>query len=465
MPSVKCCPNCFSKLESYSKPCYFCGCAEFTRTNQLALPLNTVLQGRYVTGKILGAGGFGITYKSFDMKTKKICALKEYVPVNCAMRLPGSEEMTVSTKGAQEIFDYGKVKFLREADTLKQLYSIPDVVKIQDCFEENGTAYFVMEYLEGATLNQLRRAYDGRIPFNLTCEIILRVADCLQIIHEKGNIFHRDISPENIMITKSAEVKVIDFGTAKYIHNQKSQTLSVVLKPGYAPVEQYSTASKQGAFTDVYALASTMYITLTGEKLPPAPDRVSNPHFRPLESYEFLGKNYKELTSILGRALRTKASERTQTMKEFADSLRKFYAKINPVGLNSDDNVVTDPQEDPPVDVTVPAKGYVRPYLIGLKDPVRYLYEIPVNTLIKIGRSTQQNNIVAAVKSVSKEHVELFYSTYEKTFIVKDKKSTNHTYINGKLCRPGKIYSARPGSVLSLAEGACEFRLGIEEMQ
>ena len=140
------------------------------------------------------------------------------------------------------------------------------------------------------------------------------------------------------MVTADLEVKIIDFGTAKYINNQKSQTLSVVLKPGYAPPEQYSTTSKQGAFTDVYALASTFYYVLTGKKIPAAPDRLVNEDFVPLEDYDFLGEQYAGLTLVLKDALRTSVKKRIQTMEEFASRLKSFHSSIT--GQKSDSSFV-----------------------------------------------------------------------------------------------------------------------------
>lgn len=258
------CPNCFNAIGSM-RPCPYCGNEQFDRKNPLALPVNVVLKNRYVVGRMLGAGGFGITYKCYDLKERKICAIKEYAPSTSATRLSDSLTLTATSVSRQEIFEHGREKFLGEAATLSQLQDIPDVVKIWDCFEMNGTAYFVMEFLSGSTLNGIKKAYGGRIEYSVAYGIILQAAESLGKIHEEGNIFHRDISPENIMVTADLEVKIIDFGTAKYINNQKSQTLSVVLKPGYAPPEQYSTTSKQGAFTDVYALASTLERTVLDE--------------------------------------------------------------------------------------------------------------------------------------------------------------------------------------------------------
>ncbi|MBQ9157131.1 MAG: protein kinase [Eubacterium sp.] len=499
------CPNCFHLIGEQADVCPYCGFHEFNRENQLALPTNWVLKNRYIAGKILGAGGFGITYKSFDIKHQRICAIKEYVPLENASRNKGDMSLNPTSSSRRELFEYGKKKFLDEADTLKKLQEIADVVKIYDCFSENGTAYFVMEYLDGSNLNAVRRQAGGRLPYHLAYKVILEAVTCMEEIHSKGNIFHRDISPENIMITRDNHVKVIDFGTAKYIHGKKSQNLSVVLKPGYAPPEQYTSSGKQGAFTDVYAMASTFYYILTGKKVPSAPDRLDpdgeNRRVVPLEEYSFLGEEYAQLTIVLDNALKVNAKERTQTMKAFAQELIQYneYWETHVKGKKSggkangesgggatEVQTVVDPEpsgekEDPggleatklpdppekdkdPVEVpTSPPPPRYRPYLQGMTKPVKgYRYFLPVNTMISIGRS-QSSNIMIPLHVIGRKHLELFFDTYNNLFYIADNHSVNQTVLNGVVCDPGKIYPAQPGSWLSLARDSCIFRLEVIE--
>lgn len=489
---IECCPNCFS-VTGKINPCPYCGYDKFSgKNNSLALPLNMVLHERYIIGRILGAGGFGITYLSFDMKRKEICAIKEYVPINSALRNKDTITLSASSTENKDIYDHGKEKFLGEAETLKKLHDISDVVQIWNCFEENGTAYFVMEYIDGATLNKVRASQGGRLPYRTAYEIIIKAARCLDEIHKKGNIFHRDISPENIMVTRKGEVKVIDFGTAKYIHGKKSQSLTVVLKPGYAPYEQYSSTSKQGAFTDVYALASTFYYVITGQKLQAAPDRMGEGgKIVPLESYDFLGVEYRDLTKILDNALKINYRERTQTMGELIQQLEEYNnnwwrkKEVLPEqaeGKNSASSisVTVGPDEISGEDTehdksTEPISGVsgsqnmqiqvqevkTYPYLEGRTGELRgSRYYIPINTMITVGRS-KINNIVINVPVIGREHLDIFYDSYSRSFFVMDKNSVNHTYIDGKKCEAGKIYPANPGSLLSLARDACVFQLGV----
>lgn len=458
------CPNCFQEIGA-KRPCPYCKNERFERTNPLALPVNVVLKNRYVVGKMLGAGGFGITYKCYDLKERKICAIKEYAPSASATRLSDCLTLTATSVSRQEIFEHGRDKFLGEAATLSKLQDIPDVVKIWDCFEMNGTAYFVMEFLSGSTLNGIRKAYGGRIEYNIAYGIILQAAECLGKIHKEGQIFHRDISPENIMVTSDLEVKIIDFGTAKYINSQKSQTLSVVLKPGYAPPEQYSTTSKQGSFTDVYALASTFYYVLTGRKIADAPDRLVNEAIIPLEEYDFLGEKYAGLTLILQEALRASSKKRIQTMEEFSTRLKAFHRSITADDSSTNPQNQEEKTELEQKDSDKKPVTRIYPYLEGKTDPIYgYRYYIPLNTMVTIGRS-KESNIIVNMGVIGRKHLEIFYDTDSGLFFMMDNHSVNHTYINNTLCNPEVIYPVKPGSYLRLAGNSCVFQLGVVNEQ
>lgn len=462
------CPNCFRKNPP-DQACPFCGYRRKEKS-PLALPLNVVLRERYVAGHELGSGGFGITYKGYDLKTERVCAIKEYVPVDMASRLGDSLAIVPTGSDKREAFAHGRQRFLREADTLRQLTDISDIVDIWDCFEENGTAYFVMEFVNGQNLNRISYNAGGHLPYEMASEVIVRVAQTMDVVHRECGIFHRDLTPENIMITKDAAVKIIDFGIAKYLPGEKSQSLSVMLKKGYAPPEQYYTSGKQGTFTDVYALAATFYKLLTGTKIEEATERLvrdkESQGIVPLESYPFLGEPFRKLTAILNRALRTNYRERTQTLGIFAAELLRFdqaYKKAVPADRRPTAKEPV-PTRSLKKKVSQKQKGlavHSYPYLEIVSEGGRgSRYYLPVAKMVTIGHAPSCN-IEIASRVVSRQHVEIFYDPYERLFYFQDSHSKNHTYLNGTLCDPSEIYPGKPGDLLALAGNACVFQLGV----
>ena len=231
----------------------------------LALPLGTVLAGQYEIDGILGQGGFGITYKALDRMNGKVVAIKEYFPDTMATRLPGQSQITTYPGDRGENFVYGKQCFLQEAETLAQFIGNENIVRIHSYFEEYGTAYFVMDYIEGTSLDEYVRQHGGKLGFDETAKLLIPVMDALGAVHGKG-IVHRDVSPDNIYITKEGGVKLIDFGAARQSLGDKSQSLDVILKHGFAPKEQYMRRGRQGPYTEVYALGATFYYVLTGKR-------------------------------------------------------------------------------------------------------------------------------------------------------------------------------------------------------
>lgn len=217
--------------------------------------------GKYLIGRVLGQGGFGITYIGRNMENEEIVAIKEYFPDGQIAR---TIQQTVSVyTGKEEAFEKGKIRFKYEADVLSQFGDFPGIVDYKDYFETNGTAYFVMEYVEGITFKDYIEQKGGTISFQEVVAILMPIMDALGEMH-RHEIIHRDISPENIYITRDKHVKLLDFGAARYANSENNQSLSIILKHGYAPKEQYYTRGNQGPWTDIYAVAATAYYALTG---------------------------------------------------------------------------------------------------------------------------------------------------------------------------------------------------------
>lgn len=274
--------------------------------------------GKYRVEAILGAGGFGITYRCTDTASGRVCAVKEYMPEAIASRDDRSGEILPEPE-RQEAFLHGKKRFLEEAQLLMGMSAIPGVVHVEEAFEENNTAYYVMEYLEGRTLKQVMRALGGRLPYAAALEAVVRAGTALEEIHSRAGIFHRDISPENIMIMPDGGVKIIDFGSAKAMAVSENQQFSVVLKPGFAPPEQYASNMSQGSFTDVYALAGTFYYAVSGKMIPVAPDRVMGTEYESLE--KLVPECGRRASEAVDQALLLDVRFRTQTVREFLEGI------------------------------------------------------------------------------------------------------------------------------------------------
>lgn len=312
------CYNCFSKMEEGQKHCPKCGfdCQSQKDKYPMALPYGSVLDGRYITGRILGQGGFGITYVAQDWKTKDIVAVKEYMPDTLAGRV-GAITVSAYAGKREENFEYGKQCFLDEAKTLAEFIGNPNVVRVHSYFEENGTAYFVMDYVKGSSFQEYIMQRGGRIPWKESEQILVPVMDALAEIHEKG-IIHRDVTPDNIFITEDQTVKLLDFGAARYSWGNQSQSLDIILKHGYAPREQYSRHGRQGPYTDIYALSACFYFSVTG-RVPP--DSIDRPE-EYLQAPSSMGINLPvHVEDAILKGLSVQAADRFQSMRAFKAAL------------------------------------------------------------------------------------------------------------------------------------------------
>ncbi len=247
--------------------CRHCGYEEgFAAESLLQLPPGTVLQDKYLIGRVLGQGGFGITYLALDTTLHLKLAIKEYLPQELATRSGDRINVTVNKASLSEQFEYGLTRFLEEARTLARFIEHPNVVSVRDYFEANGTAYLVMNYHDGLTLESYLDHRGGKIPVEQTLSIFMPVLDALKEVHGAG-ILHRDISPDNLLIDNRGRVIVIDFGAARQEIREKSKAMSVILKAGYAPEEQHRSRGEQGPWTDIYAVSATIYRAMSEKNL------------------------------------------------------------------------------------------------------------------------------------------------------------------------------------------------------
>jgi len=236
------------------------------------LPEGTILKDRYEINSVLGKGGFGITYKGTDRMLELTVAVKEFFPHGFAIRsIDSSASVTFST--GQEAFDKWRERFLEEARILAKCNNVPSIVQVRDFFEENNTAYIVMEYLSGISLQEYLMR-NGVIPAQKVFSYMIPLAHDLDQVHRLG-LIHRDISPDNIMLMPDDTLKLFDFGAARTYSDEAARTMSVMLKPGYAPEEQYRKKGVQGPWTDVYGICATMYKCLTGVTPPDSLERLN----------------------------------------------------------------------------------------------------------------------------------------------------------------------------------------------
>ena len=278
----------------------------------------TRLIGRYTIKSVLGQGGFGITYLGMDELYQRKVAIKEFCPQGIVTRnIEYEDAVTVTFVGEKDNYNKGKEKFLKEARIMARFSKDEGIVKAQDFFEINNTAYIVMEYLEGITLKQYLRENERIEPEELL-ELFVPLIESLDEIHSQG-LIHRDISPDNIMVLLGGKIKLMDFGAARDYTDFGEKSLSLILKPGYAPPEQYQTHGVQGPWTDIYALCATMYKCLTGENPPDAIERVMDDNLKEISEFGIPVSKQMEETIIKGMSI--SARNRYQNIEEFCEDL------------------------------------------------------------------------------------------------------------------------------------------------
>lgn len=289
--------------------------------NSRALAKGTILNSNYEIQSIIGEGGFGITYRAFDKYLKINVAIKEYFPAQFAVRntATGSNNLIVISGSSSLNFENGLRNYMLEANKLSKLGSLNGIVSVLNYFEENQTAYMVMEYVEGETLKEYLNRNGGKISYSQTLKMMKPVIESLQEIHMQG-IIHRDISPDNIMISPNGEMTIIDFGAARNDEDEKSKT--IMLKQGYAPPEQYFRNGRQGTWTDIYALCSTMFRMITGEKMPDALSIKARPSSKPQIS-DYIKGVPEKITKVIDRGTSVSIEDRIKTASELAEYLYK----------------------------------------------------------------------------------------------------------------------------------------------
>ena len=313
------CYNCFQHVEDPSVPCPYCGfdLGENQQKFPVALRAGTVLNDRYIVGRVLGQGGFGITYVAFDTQLQARVAIKEYMPSEMATRVEGTTVSIMMDTRAED-FTYGAERFQEEARTLAKFIGHPNIAGVSSYFDENDTSYFVMDYIEGVSFKSYIANNGGKVSVDETLNVMIPVLRALTAVHAEGFI-HRDVTPDNIYISKDGNVKLLDFGSARYSIGDKSKSLDVILKVGYAPKEQYIRRGRQGPYTDVYSCAACFYAALTGYLPPESLERLDQDTLVPVSQ---AGVEVPEwLDKAILKGLAVQPEDRFQSAAEFLDTI------------------------------------------------------------------------------------------------------------------------------------------------
>ena len=260
---MKLCMGCMNQMEDQVSVCPHCGFNERElKQEAYYLTPGTVVGGKYIIGRALSYAGYTVTYIGMDAENNRKVLVKEYLPNEFSTRPEGDKEVTIYSGDAKEQFEEGLTTFLNEANRIQQLGRPQGIMQVYDCVAENDTGYVISEYLEGQTLAQMLEGGKKFSPQEAK-EFICEILEGLRRVHPL-DVVHCDIAPETIVVTRTGEIKLLDFGATRYVTTANSKSLAIILKQGYAPEEQYRSQGVRGPWTDVYALGAVMYHMITG---------------------------------------------------------------------------------------------------------------------------------------------------------------------------------------------------------
>ncbi len=325
------CYGCFGEIPDGQARCPHCGFSlKGYEIHKWTLSPGTLLNGKYLIGRRLGEGGFGITYIAWDTNMQTTIAVKEYYPHGFANRdvtsLTGNTVIS-NDDNEKSVYAEGLKRYVKEAAILSRFFDLSGIVTVKDFFYENSTAYIVMEYIKGISLKEYLKNNGESIGYDTALNLLRPVISSLSTVH-KNNLLHRDISPDNIMIAQNGDVKLIDFGAARQFGSDSDKSMTVVLKHGYAPIEQYSSHGDHGTWTDVYAICAVLYRCILGKAPEEAVDRTGNDRYIPVRDG---GKRVpKHIAEAIDKGLSVNPGDRQQDMDElYRDLYGSFLGRIN----------------------------------------------------------------------------------------------------------------------------------------
>lgn len=424
------CPNCFRPVGyEPGSTCRECGYVEKKPRNESALLLGHILKDRYYVGRVLGSGGFGITYLAYDEKTTKVRAVKEFYPREWVKRMDDHMRVKFKDSDKAEMYHRGLEVFVNEARVLGTMSTDPVIVNVSDFFRENNTAYIVMEFLQGMTLAEYMNKKGRLFDENHALSIVKAIANPLQELHGLG-LLHRDISPDNIMIMHDNSLKLIDFGAIRQYSGHDQKSMSVLVKPGFAPPEQYDDKGMQGPWTDVYALAATYYYLVTGKQPVPSMNRLKEDTLIPL--HERNSALSEKISKVMEHAMVLNCHNRIQSMTEFVKEIKKAEGIAIPV-----------------------------PYLQLNVEGESRKWKFEADRDIHMGRSSNDCEICVCGPDVSRIHCMIRYDSYKGYFVVTDK-SANGTFTEYGLIGRGRSTNVKPGGKLYLVSKRYELFLEVK---
>lgn len=409
------CPACWraTLIAGVCPVCHYSANAQVNRRAD-ALALGTVLQGRYQIGEVLGNGGFGVTYSTWDQQEQRRVALKELFPRKEVFR--DTDRITVIPMAGQEIFvEELKQRFEQEASLLLQLRDLGNVVQVYDLFRSHDTVCYVMEYLEGTNLQSYVK-HNGPMDWQMLEPMMRELLPMLARLHRR-NLIHRDISPDNLLLTKDHQLYLIDFGSVRTY--QGNRNFTVHLKEHFAPWEQYVSNGRQGPWTDIYSLSVTLYYLLSGKLPPKAGERMNGTRVTPLR--ELVPSLPERVAAAIERGMASQIGERITDAESFMAALG-----ITPVSGTTGGSLWLQGQS-------------------GVYAGKRY--RLGLETELYLGRLPDcQIQFPEWTPGVSRRQCAL-YAQRDGTLLVRDAGSSYGTFLNGQRLTENWT-SAAPGSVL-----------------
>lgn len=412
------------------------------------LSVNTLIHNRYRVDKVLGAGGFGITYRVTDLKENKIAAMKEYMPLDIAYRPMGSRQVRPTTPEKQKHYEKFRNQFLEEAQTINKFQDHPNIIKVSHLFCENNTAYYVMEFMDGMDLGKFLQQQGGRVSWDTLRPILAQAVSALKRVHD-GGMVHCDVSTGNIFLLKTGTVKLLDFGAAKSTMRCSMETSVILANPGFAPYEQM-TGKKLGPWTDVYALAVTVYRCITGKLPPSSEDRILNDSTI-WPSQMGVAIPSEQWEQALKKAMALRADDRYQSVMEFWNALNAGNPVSQPIPPETHTEKTHVGGWQPPRPPVIPAPA--APVLVGIQGAYCGMrIRIQEETLLGVDGMRCRITYPPGTPGISRVHLRL-WPAGSGGMMVMDMGSTYGSWLGGKKMSPGLAYRFPAGAALYLGNG------------